>query len=88
MILTIFLILIILVLSYVIFNLFKKVETLERWMNNYIERILLVNQQIHEIDVTGAFKSDDEVGTTFDMIKDAIANLTGLVEEEGKSEGT
>lgn len=82
MILTIILITVIIILSYIIYNLFKKVDQLEQWVGEYANRIIAVNKQIHDIDTTGAFEHDDDVGGTFRMIKEAIEDLVQLFENE------
>ena len=38
-----------------------------------------------EIDTLGAFESDDEVGSTFDMLKEEINNLDNLLEDKNNA---
>jgi hypothetical protein len=66
------LILLIITLGYVIWNLLKKLERYEDVIaentNNYIQ----ILNAMKEIDSTGAFESDDEVGSTFTDLKNLI----------------
>ena len=68
----IILILIITALSYAVWNLLKKLERYEDIIaentNNYIQ----ILNAMKEIDSTGAFESDDEVGSTFTDLKNLI----------------
>ena len=68
----IILILITTALSYVVWNLLKKLERYEDVIaentNNYIQ----ILNAMKEIDSTGAFESDDEVGSTFTDLKNLI----------------
>jgi len=72
--------------GYVIWNLTKKTELLETWMEDFSDRVARVQQELGEIDSTGHFESDDEIGSIFDGIKDIISNLDNFVESEEISE--
>lgn len=68
--------LLIVVLGYVSYNLFKKVETLEQITESqeqYIRSLSTAVQRadvkLKEIDDKGTFKSDDEIGWFFESIK-------------------
>jgi cell division protein FtsL len=72
----IFLIIIVLILSYISFNLFRKVEKLEaivdsqdKYITNVSQVIGTADKRLGEIDEKGAFKSDDEVGWFFESVK-------------------
>ena len=54
-------ILLTLVEGYVIFNLTRKVERLETWVEDYAQRIIDTQQLLKEIDSKGDFEADDEV---------------------------
>ena len=54
-----------LTLSYVVFNLTRKVERLETWVEDYAQRIIDTQQVLKEIDSKGDFEADDEVGVIF-----------------------
>ena len=60
-----------LTLSYVVFNLTRKVERLETWIENYAQRIQDTQQVLKEIDSKGTFEADDEIGVVFTSIKEA-----------------
>ena len=67
---------------YVNWNLFRKNEALEDANEEAIEgtistknNLVSILNKIKEIDNKKIFESDDEVGTTFKMIKDEINNL-------------
>ena len=72
--------------GYVIWNLTRKTELLETWIENFSDRISQVQQELSDIDSTGHFESDDEIGSIFDGIKDIISNLDNFVESEEISE--
>ena len=61
--------------SYVIWNLTKKTELLETWVEDFTQRIQTVQNDLNEIDSSGAFESDDEVGTIFEKIKETVKQL-------------
>ena len=58
--------------SYIIWNLFRKTELLETWVENFTQRIQTVQNDLKDIDSSGAFESDDEVGTIFEQIKETV----------------
>ena len=67
---------------YINYNLFRQLETLERsnedlvnWFDGFEVRILEILNNIKDIDQRGSFESDDEVGTTFKLIKETISRL-------------
>jgi hypothetical protein len=78
--------LVILVESYVIWNLMRKTELLETWVENFTDRVNKVQQELSEIDSTGHFESDDEVGSIFTSIKEVINDLNNNTEQELISE--
>ena len=71
---------------YVIWNLMKKTELLETWVENFSDRIVRVQQELQEIDSTGHFESDDEIGSIFVSIKDVINELNDKTIGESISE--
>ena len=73
---------IILTLSYVVFNLTRKVERLESWIEDYAQRILDTKQVLEEIDAKGSFESDDEIGVVFTSIKEAVDEINEITEQE------
>ena len=68
--------------GYVIWNLMKKTELLETWVEDFTQRIETVQTDLKVIDVKGAFESDDEVGSIFKQIKDTVNQLDNLVGED------
>ena len=73
---------VILVEGYVIWNLMRKTELLETWVEDFGDRITRVQQELKEIDSTGHFEADDEVGSIFTSIKEVIDELNDLTEGE------
>ena len=67
-----------LTLGYTSFNLFKKVERLEDWIEEYSQRIVDADNTIKQIDSEGKFESDDEIGTIFKGIKQTIQDLNTI----------
>tara|TARA_A100001011_G_C14278289_1_gene830316 strand:- start:857 stop:1117 length:261 start_codon:yes stop_codon:yes gene_type:complete len=74
--------LLVLVEGYVIWNLFRKTELLETWVEEFTQRIQSVQNDLSNIDSTGHFEADDEVGSIFEAIKDTIRQLDSLKGEE------
>ena len=74
--------------GYVIWNLTKKTELLETWIENFSDRISQVQQELSDIDSTGHFESDDEIGSIFDGIKEIINDLNELLPTIQKIEGS
>ena len=74
--------LLVLVEGYVIWNLFRKTELLETWVEEFTQRIQSVQNDLSNIDSTGHFEADDQVGSIFEAIKDTIRQLDSLKGEE------
>jgi methyl-accepting chemotaxis protein len=73
--------------GYIIWNLNRKTEMLENWVEDYTETIQRVNDTIKQIDYKGYFEEDDEVGTIFEQIKNSVDELNKFTEEiESKEE--
>ncbi len=72
--------------GYVIWNLMRKTELLETWVEDFGDRVTRVQQELSEIDSTGHFESDDEIGSIFESIKEVINELNDLTEGEEISE--
>ena len=77
---------VVLVEGYVIWYLTRKTELLETWIENFSDRISQVQQELSDIDSTGHFESDDEIGSIFDGIKEIINDLNEFTEGEEISE--
>jgi hypothetical protein len=72
--------------GYVIWNLTRKTELLETWMEDFSGRVSQVQSDLKDIDASGHFESDDEIGTIFEGIKDIVGDLNNFVESEEISE--
>ena len=70
--------LLILTEGYVIWNLFRKAELLETWVETFTRRIQYIQDDLKVIDSKGHFEADDEVGTIFKQIQDTIDQLNDL----------
>ena len=68
--------------GYVIWNLMRKTELLETWVEDFGDRVTRVQQELKDIDSTGHFEADDEVGSIFTSIKEVIDELNDLTEGE------
>ena len=69
-------------LGWTTFNLTRKVERLESWVEDYAQRVIRTQQTLKEIDNRGNFEADDEVGVIFDSIKETIDDLNEITQEE------
>ena len=74
--------LIVITLSWTTFNLTRKVERLETWIENYAERIQETKRILDEVDIKGSFEADDEIGVVFQSIKEAVDEINEITEEE------
>ena len=68
--------------GYVIWNLNRKLEHLESWVESFIVRIGETYNNLMDVDSTGHFEADDEVGSIFQGIKSIITELNESIEEE------
>ena len=78
--------LVILAEGYIIWNLTRKTELLETWIENFSDKITQVQRELKDIDSTGHFESDDEIGAIFEGIKEVINELNDFTEGESISE--
>ena len=67
--------------GYVIWNLIRKTELLETWVENFTQMIQSVQNELKRIDRLGSFESDDETGAIFKQIKDTVKQLESYVGE-------
>ena len=63
---------------YVIWNLTRKTELLETWVESFTQMIESVDNELRVIDSTGHFESDDEIGAIFKQIKNTVNQLNIL----------
>ena len=73
---------IIITLGWTTFNLTRKVERLETWVEDYAQRIQDTKQILDEVDIKGSFEADDEIGVIFTSIKEAVDELNEITEQE------
>ena len=73
---------IIITLGWTTFNLTRKVERLETWIEDYAQRIIETQRVLKEIDSKGDFEADDEVGVIFTSIKEAVDEINEITQEE------
>jgi predicted PurR-regulated permease PerM len=78
--------LVVLIEGYIIWNLTRKIELLETWIENFGDKVSQVQDDLTAIDSTGHFESDDEIGSIFASIKEIINDLNNFVESEETSE--
>tara|TARA_R100000700_G_C3053797_1_gene71829 strand:- start:265 stop:516 length:252 start_codon:yes stop_codon:yes gene_type:complete len=74
--------LIIITLSWTTFNLTRKVERLETWVEDYAQRVQDTKRVLEEIDSKGSFEADDEIGVVFQSIKETVDELNQITEQE------
>ena len=82
MILEIILGLLVITLGWTTFNLTRKVERLETWIESYAQRVIDTQETLKEIDDKGSFEADDEIGVVFTSIKETIDELNEITQEE------
>ena len=73
---------IVLMLGWTTFNLTRKTERLENWIEDYAQRIQDTKQVLDEVDAKGSFQADDEIGVIFTSIKEAVDELNEITEQE------
>jgi len=73
---------IVLMLGWTTFNLTRKTERLESWIEDYAQRIQDTKQVLDELDNKGIFKADDEIGVVFTAIKEAVDEINQITEKE------
>jgi hypothetical protein len=72
---------------YVNYNLFRKLEVLEEEIESNLNIFKGIYTTMKEIDSTGAFESDDEVGSVFADLKNIVERNEQLLNSEfGKKE--
>ena len=74
--------LVILIEGYIIWNLNRKPQLLETWVEEFTQRIQSAQNDLNEVDSQGYFESDDEVGSVFERIKEIVNELDNLKGEE------
>ncbi len=72
----------VLIEGYVIWNLTRKTEMLETWVQSFSTKVVNVRNELTEIDASGHFEADDEIGTIFTGIKEIISDLEETLGED------
>ena len=72
---------VVITLSFLCYNLYKKVVFFEDKIIEIQERIQDTISIMREIDLRGAFESDDEVGSVFSQMKRLVDNLTVFIRD-------
>ena len=72
----------VLIEGYVIWNLTRKTEMLETWVQSFSTKVVNVRNELTEIDSTGHFEADDEIGAIFTGIKEIISDLEETLGED------
>tara|TARA_B100001123_G_scaffold292345_1_gene325861 strand:+ start:88 stop:408 length:321 start_codon:yes stop_codon:yes gene_type:complete len=88
MILEIILSVFILILGYTTWTQMRRVESLEDvtadyevWIDEFIKRVDIMDENLKQIDAKGTFEADDEVGTFFKSLRELQARITNFIEE-------
>ena len=68
--------------GYTTFNLTRKVERLESWVEDYAARLTITKNVLDELDSEGKFEADDEIGTVFQGIKETSTELETITEKD------
>ena len=68
--------------SYIVWNLMKKTEMLETWIEDFNDVIISVNDELKVIDSMGSFEADDETGTIFKQIQETVNQLNDMRGED------
>jgi hypothetical protein len=68
-------ILVILLLVYICYNLYKKVKIYESWVDNIDVRIKKLKSDINEVDERKLFEKDDDVGFVYENISELIKDF-------------
>jgi hypothetical protein len=79
MVLTITLGLISVTLSYVVWNLLRKVEMYEQTIEEFYSQLSITLHAMRTIDEKQMFESDDEVGEMFSQLVDTMSTLRPLL---------
>tara|TARA_R100000030_G_scaffold34888_1_gene26048 strand:- start:29 stop:289 length:261 start_codon:yes stop_codon:yes gene_type:complete len=68
--------------SYIVWNLMRKTEMLETWIEDFNDVIISVNDELKVIDSMGSFEADDETGTIFKQIQQTVNQLNDMRGED------
>ena len=68
--------------SYIVWNVMRKTEMLETWIEDFNDMIISVNDELKVIDSMGSFESDDETGAIFKQIQETVNQLNDMRGED------
>jgi len=66
-------------LSYVVFNLLRKLEFYEQQIEEFYSTLSIVLHTMRVIDTRQMFEDDDEVGSVFKQLSDIVFTLRPLL---------
>ena len=72
---------ILLILMYIVFNLYKKNKIYEGWIIDTKDKANFLYENISEVDSKDIFEKDDEVGVVFEQIKELIGSFNKKVQD-------
>lgn len=71
-----------LILCFIIYRCFDKLDSLENWILDFKFRINNLYNYLKYIDDKNMFEKDDEVGILFEQISDAISSTKNIILDE------
>lgn len=66
-------------LAYATFNLFRKLEIYENVIEDFYSRLSITLHNMRALDEKQMFEADDEVGSVFSQLVDAVNNLRPIL---------
>jgi len=59
-----------------------KIDAYEKYIGEMKDRFNITYEVMKQADIRGSFEADDEVGSAFQVMKQAVDNLNGFVQDE------
>jgi hypothetical protein len=59
-----------------------KIDAYEEYIGQLKDRFNIAYEVMKQSDIRGSFESDDEVGSAFQIMKQAVDNLNSFVQDE------
>lgn len=69
---------IIVVQTYAIYNLFKKVVTYEKWIQRFSRTVEQVNKRLAEIDKRGTFQTPEEIEYFYQQVRNLMSMIINM----------
>jgi len=66
------------ILGYTTYNLYSKVTFYQQWYDNLASTIEEIYNQLSQLDQSGAFEANDEVGVFFSALREMMKELFKL----------